>query len=136
PLQSDGLSLMPFVRGEPPPWWRHEVHWEYDWRWERILFGPYPWPWDRRLESMNLAVVADDDRAFVHFATGEARCVDLAADPTWGTLSDDPDVALEAARSMLTWRACHAERTFTGMLLIDGGVGRVPELARAEALDR
>ena len=71
PAQSDGLSLMPFVQGENPPWWRTQSHWEYDWRWERILFGPYPWPWDRRLESMNLAVVADDDSAYVQFADGD-----------------------------------------------------------------
>jgi arylsulfatase A-like enzyme len=128
PVQSDGMSLMPFVRGEEPPWWRTESHWEYDWRWERILFGPYPWPWDRRLESMNLAVVAADEWAYVHYADGESLCFDLDADPTWGTLSPDPDRGLAGARSMLTWRARHAERTFTDMLVIDGGVGRVPSL--------
>ncbi len=130
PAQSDGLSLMPFVRGEEPPWWRTQSHWEYDWRWERILFGPYPWPWDRRLESMNLAVVAGENSAYVQFADGHWLCFDLAADPTWGTLSKDPDLALSGARSMLTWRAQHADRTFSDMLVLEGGVGRVPSLER------
>ena len=40
PAQCDGLPLTPFLRGERPPWWRDVAHWEYDWRWERILFGP------------------------------------------------------------------------------------------------
>jgi hypothetical protein len=77
---------------------------------------------------MNLAVVAADDWAYVHYADGEYLCFDLDADPTWGSLSPDPDRALAGARSMLTWRARHAERTFTDMLVIDGGVGRVPPL--------
>jgi arylsulfatase A-like enzyme len=128
PVQSDGLSLMPFVRGEEPPWWRTEHHWEYDWRWERILFGPYPWPWDRRLESMNLAVLAADRWAYVQFAGGESICLDLAADPTWGTTSDDVTLALAGAQAMLSWRAKHTDRTFTDMLVYDGGVGRVPEV--------
>jgi len=126
PAQSDGTSLMPFVRGEEPPWWRTESHWEYDWRWERILFGPYPWPWDRRLESMNLAAVVGDEWAYVQLAGGEWRAIDLVADPGWGTLSVDADQALAGAQAMLTWRAQHAERTFTDMLVMNGGVGRVP----------
>lgn len=138
PVQSDGLSLMPYVRGEEPPWWRSESHWEYDWRWERILFGPYPWPWDRRLESMNLAVVAGDDWAYVQYAGGQSFCLDLAADPSWGTLAADPERALTGARTMLAWRAQHLERRFTDMLAFDGGVGRVPSaawLASLEPLD-
>ena len=56
PAQCDGLPLTPFLVGEDPPWWRDAATWEYDWRWEYILFGPHPWPWDRRLERKHLAV--------------------------------------------------------------------------------
>jgi hypothetical protein len=64
----------------------------------------------------------------VQLAGGEWRCIDLAADPSWGTLSVDSDQALAGAQAMLTWRAQHTERTFTDMLVMNGGVGRVPSL--------
>ena len=58
PAQCDGLPLTVAPRGESPHWWREEAHWEYDWRWEYIPFGPHPWPWDRRLETKHLTRVA------------------------------------------------------------------------------
>lgn len=45
PAQCDGMPLTPFLAGDEPPWWRDAAHWEYDWRWEKILFGPHVWPW-------------------------------------------------------------------------------------------
>jgi hypothetical protein len=33
---------------------------------------------------------------------------------------------MASAQSMLAWRASHADRFFTDMLLYNGGVGRVP----------
>ena len=69
---------------------------------------------------------ASDGRAYVQFGDGSWRCFDLAADPTWQTEVDDPAVVLADAQAMLTWRSQHAERTFTDMLLRDGGIGRVP----------
>jgi hypothetical protein len=124
------MPLTAFLMGDDPPWWRTAAHWEYDWRWEKILFGPHDWPWDRRLERQNLTVSRSASLAYVQFANGEWRCFDLAADPRWRTEVDDPAVVLEAAQSMLAWRATHAERQFTDMLLIDGGVGRMPPGSR------
>jgi arylsulfatase A-like enzyme len=135
PAQCDGMPLTPFLNNDDPPWWRDAAHWEYDWRWEKILFGPHDWPWDRRLERQNLAVLRSEALAYVQFGNGEWRCFDLATDPTWRTELDDPAIVLEAAQSMLTWRASHADRQFTDMLLIDGGVGRVPS-APPRALPR
>ena len=86
----------------------------------------HPWPWDRRLERQHLAVLRSDGRAYVQFGDGSWRCYDLAADPTWQTEVDDPAVVLADAQAMLVWRSQHAERTFTDMLLRDGGIGRVP----------
>jgi arylsulfatase A-like enzyme len=126
PAQCDGLPLGPLLAGEDPPWWRTAAHWEYDWRWEYIALGPHEWPWDRRLERQNLAVLRRDDLAYVQYGNGEWRCFDLAADPTWRTELLDPARVLGAAQEMLAWRATHTERLFTDMLLIDGGVGRVP----------
>jgi arylsulfatase A-like enzyme len=126
PAQCDGLPLTPLLAGEDPPWWRDAAHWEYDWRWEYIYFGPHTWPWDRRLETKHLAVQRSDSVAYVQFADGTSRCFDLAADPTWRTEITDPARILPQAQAMLAWRAVHAERRLSDMLMIDGGVGRVP----------
>jgi arylsulfatase A-like enzyme len=128
PAQCDGLPLTPFLAGGEPPWWRDAAHWEYDWRWEYIPFGPHPWPWDRRLESKHLTALRTTSTAYVQFDDGQWRCFDLAADPTWRTEVSDPAVVLEHAQAMLTWRARHADRTLADMLLLDGGIGRPPQV--------
>jgi len=127
PPQCDGMPLTAFLRGEEPPWWRRAAHWEYDWRWEYIPFGPHAWPWDRRLESKHLCVARSDATAYVQFGDGQWRCFDLAADPTWRTEITDPALVLPHAQDMLTWRSRHADRTLSDMLLMDGGIGRLPD---------
>jgi arylsulfatase A-like enzyme len=129
PAQCDGLPLGPLLSGETPQWWRSAAHWEYDWRWEYVPFGSHEWPWDRRLERQNLAVLRGDEVAYVQYGGGAWRCFDLAADPSWRTEVADPVRVLACAQEMLTWRATHTERMFTDMLLIDGGIGRLPSLA-------
>ena len=62
----------------------------------------------------------------MQFGSGEWRCYDLAADPTWRTEITDPALVLPHAQAMLAWRAVHAERRLTDMLSIEGGVGRIP----------
>lgn len=126
PAQCDGMPLTPFLRGEEPPWWRDAAHYEYDWRDIYIADGGHPWPWDRRLERQNLAVVRSDQYAYVQFGDGSWKCFDVGADPTWRTEVTDPAVVLPMAQSMLTWRSRHADRTMTGMLLQEGGIGRWP----------
>lgn len=128
PAQCDGLPLTPFLDGAEPEWWRDAAHWEFDWRFSLIPFGPHPWPWDRRLERMNLAVRRSDSAAYVHFGDGSSLAFDLAADPTWRTALADPHAVLHEAQAMLTWHAQHADRTLTGMLVDNGGVGRWPVL--------
>ncbi len=128
PVQCDGLPLTPFLRGESPPWWRDAAHWEFDWRFTRIPHGPHAWPWDRRLESQHLAVLRSERAAYVQFGDGSYRCFDLAADPTWRTEVADASVVLAHAQAMLTWRSQHAERTLTGMLAEQGGIGRWPPM--------
>jgi arylsulfatase A-like enzyme len=126
PTQCDGFPLTPFLRGERPDQWRDAAHYEWDWRDVFIERGEHPWPWDRRLERQNLAVSRSRDRAFVHFGDGSWLCFDLAADPTWQTEITDPATVLAEATQMLTWRSRHLDRTMTGMLLQDGGIGRRP----------
>ena len=128
PAQCDGAPLTPFLRGESPPWWREAAHWEFDWRAGLIARGPHPWPWDRRLERRNLAVRRSDGAAYVHFGDGSWLAFDLAADPTWRTPLGDPSAVLNEAQALLTWRARHADRTLTGMLVEAGGIGRWPDM--------
>ena len=54
-------------------------------------------------------------------------CYDLATDPTWLTLETDPAVVLPLAQQMLVWRQQHLDRQLTGMLLRNGGIGRLPD---------
>ncbi|MCU1485518.1 MAG: phosphonate monoester hydrolase [Actinomycetia bacterium] len=129
PAQCDGLPLTPFLDCEAPPWWRTAAHWEFDWRLlrpDRVAAGAGAWPWDRRLDRQSLAVLRTDAAAFVQFADGDSLGFDLAADPTWRTPLVDPVALYDLAREMLAWRAEHADRTHTGFVLVDGGVGRWP----------
>lgn len=126
PAQCDGFPLTPFLRGERPSSWRDAAFYEWDWRDVFIPRGDHPWPWDRRLERQNLAVRRSRDRAFVHFGDGSWRCFDLVTDPTWQTEVGEPEVVLGEAAAMLTWRSRNLDRTMTGMLLRDGGIGRRP----------
>lgn len=128
PAQCDGLPLTPFLDNAEPEWWRDAAHWEFDWRFSLIPYGPHHWPWDRRLERMNLAVRRSEAAAYVHFGDGTSLAFDLAADPTWRTPLTDPTALLREAQALLTWRAQHADRTLTGMLVEKGGVGRWPVL--------
>jgi len=128
PLQCDGLPLTPFLNGGEPPHWRAAAHWEWDWRYTHIPAGPHTWPWDRRLEDKTMTVHRDEAIGYVQFGSGEAVAFDLAVDPTWRTPVTDPARLLAAAQAMLGWRACHAERTMTGMLVEGGGIGRWPPM--------
>lgn len=126
PAQCDGVPLTPFLIGDEPPWWRTAAFYEWDWRDILLPLSEHPWPWDRRLEHYHLAVRRSEGRAYVHFGDGAWKCFDLAADPTWRTEIHDPEIVLAEAQAMLDWRSNFLDRTMTGLLLRDGGIGRFP----------
>ncbi len=130
PTQCDGFPLTPFLEGRTPDQWRDAAYWEFDWRSSYIAQGPHDWPWDRRLERMNLAVRRSEKAAYVHFGDGSSIAFDLAADPSWRTQLSDPRDILREAQAMLTWRAQHTDRTMTGMLVENGGIGRWPPMPK------
>lgn len=136
PAQCDGSPLTPFLDGDVPPSWRDAAHWEFDWRAHSIRQEPRETPWDRQLESKNLSVLRDEDAAYVHFGNGTWLCFDLAADPTWRTPIVDSATVAKRAQAMLTWRAQHADRTMTGMLVEAGGIGRWPPMPAEWGIDR
>jgi arylsulfatase A-like enzyme len=127
PAACDGLPLTAFLDGGSPGWWRAAAHWEFDWRTlqpARVVADG--WPRDRWSEEQSMAVLRTDAAAYVQFADGDGFGFDLAADPTWRTPLADPAVLWDLAREMLVWRSTHADRTHTGFLLEDGGIGRWP----------
>ena len=130
PTQCDGMSLSSFLHNETPVRWREAATYEWDWR--DVLIGIHPehdaykWPYDRRLEESHLTVRRSKNYAYVHFGDGSWLCFAVGEDPTWNTTTEEAAIVLREAQAMLTWRANHTERTLTGMLLEDGGIGRLP----------
>ncbi len=122
PLQCDGRTLAPWLRGENVDGWRNEVHFELDLRdpastYLEEAFGV-------SLEECSLAVLRDEHGKYVQFAghhafpaiyfdidEDPAQLVNRAGDPAYA-----PKV-LEYAQRMLAWRMRHSERTLTGMKL-------------------
>lgn len=127
PLQCDGVSLMPFLHGEDVDSWRDAAYWEYDWRFALIPYDKPEWQHSRRLEKMSLCVRRNQTHAYVQFGDGDFLCFDIAADPSWRTTTQDAEIISREARAMLTWRMEHANRTNTGFLAENGGVGRWPD---------
>ncbi|MBT6274340.1 MAG: alkaline phosphatase family protein [Chromatiales bacterium] len=117
PRECAGASLMPFIRGETPTDWRHEVHWEYDFRPYYADAGTPP-PYGLSIDECSLSVIRDEKYKYVHFDALPALFFDLEADPhQFVNRATDPafgGCVLEYAQKMLSWRMRNAERTLTG----------------------
>jgi arylsulfatase A-like enzyme len=124
PLQADGFTLMPFLRGgQTPAHWRQEAHFEWDFRnplslmAETLLAVP--------MDHCGLNVVRTEDFKYVQFAA-DAEILppllfDLKADPAQlHDLSREADaapLAWEASQRLLRWHMRSAERTLSGHYL-------------------
>ncbi len=124
PAQCDGVSLLPFLRGETPANWRTEAHWEFDWRHVPELSGENGL--GLKPDQCNLCAMRDDAYKYVHFAALPPLLFDLERDPDQlVNRAEDPAYAsthLEYARKMLSWRMTHADRMLANMFLDEGGV--------------
>ncbi len=126
PLQADGFSLAPFVRGEPPPeHWRDTAHFEWSFAdpvqrtAERMLGIP--------MSHCALAVSRGPRHKYVQFAADAdvfpPLLFDLEEDPGQcrDLLARDPAgssaAAWEAAKELLRWRMRSEERTLSGSFL-------------------
>jgi arylsulfatase A-like enzyme len=129
PPQLDGRSLARFLAGTTPADWRHEVHWEYDFRDLRGLGPETALGLDS--EQCSLAVIRDERYKYVHFAGLPPLFFDLAADAD--ELIDrarDPaylPLVLAYAQKLLSWRMNHDDRTLSHLHLGPGGMfSRLP----------
>ncbi len=127
PLQCDGLSLAPFLRGETPAHWRSEAHWEFDFRnpaddaAERALGAT--------LHQCTMNVIRGPRYKYMHFTTLPPLFFDLERDPgEFENRASDPaylPLVLEHAQKLLSWRMNHDEQTLTHIALTaDGPVAR------------
>jgi arylsulfatase A-like enzyme len=123
PLQADGWSLAPFVRGEgPPEHWRDTAHFEWDFsdpahHLAEQFFG-IP------MSHCSLAVSRGPDHKYVQFAAAPdvlpPLLFDLAEDPQQvRNLCREPgadwkDLAWRGAQELLQWRMRTSERTLSG----------------------
>lgn len=138
PLQCDGYSLAPFLKGAKVKNWRQEIFWELDFRDaasdipEREL--------GVKLDDCSIAVVRDARYKYVQFAGG--------LPPVFFDLVDDPDElrnragdpayvgqAFKMAQKMLSWRLSKAERTLTGIRLTKNGPVECPRKRRFSPAD-
>jgi arylsulfatase A-like enzyme len=124
PLQCDGRSLVPFLRGEPPADWRKATHWEHDFRdvetrlFEQALGLPS--------DHCSILVHVEERQAYVHFTALPPLCFELEDDPGWtrnvALLPGKAGRVRDLAQATLSWRMGVAERRLTGAKLTPAGV--------------
>ena len=136
PLQCDGRSLVPFLRGEPPLDWRSAVHWEHDFR--DVETPTFEMALGLASADCGIMVHADGRHAYVHFSGLPALCFDAGPDPHWthnlaGETASAPLVR-DLAQALLTWRMSIAERRLCECKLTpEGVIGRYDPLPEAIA---
>ncbi len=138
PVQCNGTSLLPFVRGEVPEQWRDAAFWEWDFRdpiggFAESLLG-------LTMDQCSLSCLRDEHGKYVHFTGLAPLFYDLDADPhELVNRADDPAYAatvLGYAQRVLSRRMEHADQALTGLVVTPRGLldGRRPAEARAASV--
>jgi arylsulfatase A-like enzyme len=124
PLQADGWSLDPFVRGEPEPsHWRDTAH--YEWSFADPVRQGAETAFGIPMSHCALAVGRGPRYKYAQFAAASdvmpPLLFDLSEDPgqTHNLLTerDAAAAAWEAAQDLVRWHMRSAERTLSGSLL-------------------
>ena len=126
----DGVSLLPWLRGETPSRWRDAAHWEFDFR--DVAHQHAEQSLGLNSTELNMAAVRTAKWKYVHFAALPPLLFDLEADPDeLHNLANDPahsGVRIEMAERLLSWRARHLDQTLALKELTPGGVVSRPAL--------
>ncbi|MBM3596711.1 MAG: alkaline phosphatase family protein [Alphaproteobacteria bacterium] len=132
PLQCDGASLKPWLKGEAPAGWRDAAHFELDFR--DVVRGSSEKELGIGLDDCALAVLRDKQYKYIHFAALPPILFDLTDDPhELRNRAEDPAYAgikVDMMGRMLSWRLGHAERRLTGIRLTGDGPFEVPRARR------
>jgi arylsulfatase A-like enzyme len=124
PNALDGRSLLGFVQGVPPPDWRTELHYEFDFR--DISYSQPETALGLHRDTSSLCVIQDARYKYVHFAALPPLFFDLAADPAQlDNRAQDPAYATlvrDYAQRALSWRLIHADRTLTHYRAMPNGL--------------
>jgi arylsulfatase A-like enzyme len=124
PVQCDGRSLLPLVRGDATASWRDGAFWEWEFRdpiggWAEQLL-------DLTMDQCAISVLRDAHGKYVHFTGLAPLFYDLDADPhELVNRADDPAYAatvLGYAQRMLSRHMEHVDQTLTGLLVTAAGV--------------
>ena len=124
PVQCDGVSLLPWLKGATPSTWRDSVHWEYDFR------DPVCQMAEQALglhsDQCTLNVIRDEQYKYIHFSQLPPVLFDLKRDPhEFENRADDPDyqnITLHYVQKLLSLRMVHSERVLSNTLLTSEGV--------------
>ncbi len=124
PAQCDGLSLLPFCRGEHPADWREEAHWEYDFR--DVVDQKHERALGLASDQCTMNAIRGPRYKYVHFTALPPLFFDLQEDPSeLRNLAGDParrDLVLSYAQKLLSWRMNHDERVLANQMLTPSGV--------------
>jgi len=124
PVQCDGSSLMPFLRGDPVARWRDGVVFEFDFR--NVGSEGFRQRHGLRLDQCGLLCFRDSRYQYVHFPTLPPLLFDLTADPDCfdniASREDSAAMLRAYAQRLLSWRMECAERILTGSRATKSGL--------------
>ena len=128
PSQLDGHTLTPYLFDAVAQWpaAREAAHWEWDFRSVDKLAAETRF--GIASEQCNLSVRRGERYKYVHFNALPPLLFDMLEDPgETRNLANDSDYAgirLEAAESLLSWRASHLDQTLANTLATPDGLKR------------
>ncbi len=124
----DGRSLVPLLDAKEPDGWRHEAHWEFDFR--GVPKGRAEKELGLSSTDCNMAVIRSREFKYVHFGGLPPVLFDLEKDPgELDNVVDHPDylrTRIDMAEKLLSWRSGHLDQTLALSEVTEGGLIKAP----------